>query len=288
MGKDLYESSPAAAAVYDAADRLLDWSIKDICFEGPAERLTESRHCQPAIFVTSLACLAAFQEKHPELEPCATAGLSLGEFAALKLAGVLDFESGLRLVLRRGELMDEACAATGGAMASVLGGEPEAIAAVCAEQGVDVANYNCPGQIVISGAAEAVGKAVEALKERGFRKIIPLKVAGAYHSRLMKTAEDRLAPFLAEIQFNVPAIPLAQNFSGALVSTVAELRANTLSQVSGSVRWDDCVRALVAVGADTFIEFGPGAVLTGLVKRTCPEVKLFNVNGAASLAGFTA
>ena len=288
MGKDLYESSPAAAAVYDAADRLLGWSVKDICFEGPAEKLTESRHCQPAIFVTSLACLAAFQERHPEVEPCATAGLSLGEFAALKLAGVLDFESGLRLVLRRGELMDEACAATGGAMASVLGGEPEAIAAVCAEHGVDVANYNCPGQIVISGAAAAVATAVEALKERGFRKIIALKVAGAYHSRLMKAAEDRLAPFLAEIPFKDPAIPLAQNFSGALVASAGEVRANTLRQVSGSVRWEECAKALAAAGADSFIEFGPGAVLTGLVRRCCPEARLFNVNGAASLAGFTA
>jgi [acyl-carrier-protein] S-malonyltransferase len=173
MGKDLYNSCGEAKKVFDEADSVLDWPVSELCFEGPAGKLTESRFCQPSIYTVSMACLAAFQEKYPNVKPEGCAGLSLGEFAALGAAGVFSFADGLKLVARRGVLMDNACHDTDGGMASVLGGDPEIISRICSECDVDVANYNCPGQIVISGEKSKVKQAIVALKEKGMRKIIP-------------------------------------------------------------------------------------------------------------------
>lgn len=288
MGKDLMAASPAAAAVYAEADKVLGWSVSSICFDGPEEKLTESRNCQPAIYTTSAACLAAFKERFPGVEPVGCAGLSLGEYGALYAAGFFSFADGLKLIARRGELMDEACKATSGAMASVLGGEVAVIREVCAACDIDVANFNCPGQVVISGTKEGVEKAVAGLKERGFRKVIPLKVAGAFHSRLMKTAGERLAEPLSQTAVASPKIAVAQNFTGKIESDPAAIKANLVSQVAGSVLWEDCVKSLSALGVDTFIEFGPGSVLTGLVKRIDATKALFNVGKADDLAKFTA
>ena len=289
MGKDICEASPAAAAVFAAADQALDWPVSDICFNGPEDKLKESRFCQPAIYTMSCACLAAFQEKFPAVKPAGCAGLSLGEFAALKASGVFDFVGGLKLVAKRGELMDQACREAVGGMASVLGGDLEIIQAVCTECGIDVANYNCPGQVVISGEALKVEQAVSLLKDRGLRKVIPLKVAGAYHSRMMAGAGRQLGPVLdATVMFD-PQIPLAQNFTGAVTrGGVSEIRRNLVAQVAGSVRWDDCVRTLIAAGGDAVIEFGPGNVLTGLMKRIDANVPTFNIGTAEQLAAFNA
>lgn len=286
MGKDLFEKSPAAAEIFAEADKALGWSISEICFNGPEEKLTESRYCQPAIYTTSVACLAAFKEKYPDIKESGNGGLSLGEFAALYSSGVFSFVDGLRLVARRAELMDEACKENDGAMASVLGGEPEIIKSVCAECGIDVANYNCPGQIVISGVRQGVEKAMDMLKEKGFRKIIPLKVAGAYHSRLMKSAGDRLGKVLDSVPMNAPLSPVAQNFTGTLVNDTAEIIKNLIEQVAGSVRWEDCVKSLTASGADTVIEFGPGAVLTGLVRRINKDIKTYNIGNMENILNF--
>ncbi len=286
MGKDLFSSSQAAAAVFKEADVVLGWSVSDVCFNGPDEKLTESRICQPAIFTMSCACLAAFREKFPSVAPLGAAGLSLGEFAALYCAGVFAFADGLKLVARRGELMDEACKKNSGAMASVLGADPAAIKQICAETGIDVANFNCPGQIVVSGESAKVANTINVLKEKGFRKVIPLKVAGAYHSRLMKEAGEQLAAVLADVPMKDPSIPVAQNFTGGIVRSACEIRRNLVSQVAGSVLWEDCVKEIVAAGADSMVEFGPGNVLAGLAKRICPEVKAFNINSSESLAGF--
>ncbi len=283
MGKDLVAASKAAAAVFEEADKVLGWSVSSICFDGPEEKLTETRNCQPAIYTMSAAALAAFKERFPNVEPAACAGLSLGEYGALYAAGFFGFAEGLKLLARRAELMDEACKATNGAMASVLGGEPAVIAEVCAANGIDVANLNCPGQIVISGVAEGVAKAVEELKAKGFRKVIPLKVAGAFHSRLMKSAGEKLAEPLSKAVVAAPRVPVAQNFTGKLESDVAAIKGNLVSQVAGSVRWEDCVKSISASGVDTFIEFGPGAVLTGLVKRIDSTKALFNVGKAEDL-----
>ncbi|MDD5598148.1 MAG: ACP S-malonyltransferase [Victivallaceae bacterium] len=283
MGRDLYDAGTAAKAVFDQADSALGWSVSKLCFEGPGEKLTESKYCQPAIYTMSCAALAAFREKFADVKPLACAGLSLGEYAALFAGQAFSFTDGLKLIARRGELMDIACNETNGGMASVLGGEEALIREVCTECGIDVANFNCPGQIVISGEKEKVKTAVEELKARGLRKVIPLNVAGAFHSQLMAGAGEKLGEVLATIPLAMPKIPVYHNFTAAPATTVKELRANLQSQVAGSVRWEECVRKMIAAGGDTMIEFGPGSVLTGLLRRTDSEVKFLNVNSMESL-----
>ena len=281
MGQDLYENSPAAKAVFDKADEILGWSVSDVCFNGPAEKLTETKYCQVAIYTTSMACLAYYREKNggdPD-EVVGCAGLSLGEYSALAAAGFFSFEDGLKLLEQRALFMDEACRATTGGMASILAGDPAVIAEVCAECGIDVANLNCPGQIVISGEKEGVAKACAMLKEKGVKRALPLNVAGAFHSRLMASAGEKLRGPLAETPVAVPAIPVAQNFTGKFENDPAVIKENLAGQVAGSVRWEECVRAMIAAGAEQFVEFGPGNVLTGLVKRTDATKQLVNING---------
>ena len=283
MGRDLCESSAAAKACFDEADSVLGYSLSDIIFNGPIEKLTESTYCQDAIYTVSCAALAAFREKFGDVKPVACAGLSLGEYGALHCGGAFDFATGVKLLAARGRLMDEACRKTNGAMASVLGGDPAVIAEVCKAVDIDVANYNCPGQIVISGAKEKVESAVAMLKEKGLRKVIMLNVAGAFHSRLMQSAGEGLAKVLEESSIRLPEIPVYHNFSADAAQTLEELKLNLTRQVAGSVRWEECVCRAAAAGADTVIEFGPGAVLTGLVRRTVSDLKLININSTASL-----
>ncbi|MDD5727627.1 MAG: ACP S-malonyltransferase [Victivallales bacterium] len=287
MGKDLYASAASAKTVFDEADRVLGWPLSEICFEGPAEKLTESKYCQPAIYTVSCAALAAFRERFPGIEPVACGGLSLGEYAALYAAGAFTFADGLRLIACRGELMDAACRENDGGMASVLGGDVEVIREVCDECGIQVANYNCPGQIVISGEKDKVAAAAAALKAHGLRKVIPLKVAGAFHSRLMASAGEKLAEVLETVPVRLPAIPVYHNFTAAPAAAADELRRNLRDQVAGSVRWEECVRAMIAAGGDTMIEFGPGNVLTGLLRRTDEGVGGFNINSLESLDNFS-
>lgn len=281
MGKDLYESSNAAAAIYNEADSVLGWSISDICFNGPAEKLTESKYCQPAIYTTSMACLAAYREKYEgdpdEIVGCA--GLSLGEYAALACAGFFSFANGLKLVVRRAELMDEACKKTEGGMAAIIAGDPDVIREVCKECDIDVANYNCPGQIVISGVKDRVLKACGILKEKGVKRALPLNVAGAYHSRLMAEAGQQLQGPLSETYVSELELPVVQNLTGATETNLDRIKANLVGQVAGSVRWEECVRTLIGLDAEKFIEFGPGAVLTGFVKKIDPSKALLNVSG---------
>ena len=283
MGKDLAEAFPEAKALFDEADAVLGYEQSSITFNGPAEKLTESRYCQPDIYTMSCAALAAFKTRYPDVTPVGCAGLSLGEYGALYAGGAFTFAEGLRLLAQRAELMDKACRATSGGMASVLGGDAEIIKEVCAACEIDVANFNSPGQIVISGEKVKLAKAVEELKARGMRKIIVLNVAGAFHSRLMKPAGEALEKVLEESPVAMPRIPVYHNFTAAPAADVAQLRANLAAQVAGSVRWEECVRNMVAAGGDTMIEFGPGNVLTGLLRRTLPEVRGLNVNSAETL-----
>lgn len=281
MGKDLYEQSNAAAAIFNEADSVLGWSISDICFNGPAEKLTESKYCQPAIYTTSMACLAAYREKFdgdPD-EVVGCAGLSLGEYAALAAAGYFTFANGLKLVARRAELMDEACRATQGGMAAIIAGNPDVIREVCKECDIDVANYNCPGQIVISGEKDGVLKACGMLKEKGVKRAIPLNVAGAFHSRLMAEAGRQLREPLADTFVSELEYPVVQNLTGAVETDLRQIKENLAGQVAGSVKWEDCVRTLIGLGAEKFVEFGPGAVLTGFVKKIDPSKTLVNVSG---------
>ena len=283
MGRDLAAACPDARAFFEEADSVLGYDQSSIIFDGPVEKLTESRFCQPAIYTMSCAALAAFRVKFPDVKPVACAGLSLGEYGALYAGGAFGFADGLRLLARRAELMDAACRSTSGGMASVLGGDPVAIREVCAECGIDVANYNSPGQIVISGEKEKLEKAVEELKNRGMRKVVVLNVAGAFHSRLMAPAGEALKPVLEASAMTLPSIPVYHNFTAAQAASVEELKANLAAQVAGSVRWEECVRAMVAAGGDTMIEFGPGNVLTGLLRRTLPEIRGINVNSVETL-----
>ncbi len=286
MGRDLAEAYPAARACFDEADAILGYDQSGLIFNGPAERLTESRYCQPAIYTMSCAALAAFRSRFPEVTPVGCAGLSLGEYGALYAAGAFDFAEGLQLLRQRAELMDRACRATSGGMASVLGGDADVIREVCAACGIDVANYNSPGQIVISGEKSKLAAAVDELKARGMRKVIVLNVAGAFHSRLMAAAGEALKPVLEATPMRMPSVAVFHNFTAAPATDLATLRANLAAQVAGSVRWEECVRGLVAAGGDTMIEFGPGNVLTGLLRRTLPEVPAFNINSVEALEKF--
>lgn len=283
MGRDLYDAFPEARECFDTTARVLGREHLDVIFEGPAEKLTSTRFCQTAIYTMSCAALAAFRSRHGDVVPTACAGLSLGEYAALFAAGSFDFETGLKLLARRAELMDEACSRTSGGMASVLKADPEVIEAACAEAGIDIANYNSPGQIVISGEKTKLARAIEILRSKGVSRIIELNVAGAFHSRLMAEAGERFVSALAAAKLEMPKVPVYHNFTADAAGSLEELRGNLARQVSGSVRWEGCLRRAVAAGADTVIEFGPGAVLTGLARRTLPELKLVNVNCAEAL-----
>ncbi len=288
MGKDLAVNSTAAKAIFDTADQTLGYALSDIIFNGPDEKLTQTIYCQPAIYTMSCAALAAFREQFPGITPLACAGLSLGEYGALYAAGAFDFAAGLKLLAKRAELMDAACQATNGSMASVINGDPAIIREVCEKCNVDVANFNSPGQIVISGDKELLNNAVDALKAAGIRKVIVLNVAGAFHSRMMKSAGDALLPILENTRFAMPVCPVYHNFTAAPAADVDELRRNLAAQVAGSVRWEECVRAMAACNADTMIEFGPGNVLTKLCSRTLPELKTANINSWETLQSFIA
>ncbi|MBR2344666.1 MAG: ACP S-malonyltransferase [Lentisphaeria bacterium] len=286
MGRDLAENSPAAAEVFKRSDEALGYALSDVIFNGPDDKLTQTVYCQPAIYTMSCASLAAFKEKYSDIQAVACAGLSLGEYGALYAGGAFDFVSGLQLLAQRAKLMDAACRETNGGMASVLNGDIDIIQKVCAENGIDVANYNSPGQIVISGEKEKLAAAVEALKSAGIRKVIVLNVAGAFHSRLMASAGEALKPVIAAANISMPAIPVYHNCTALPAQNLDELRTNLASQVAGSVRWEGCVRAMAALGADTMIEFGPGNVLTKLCSRTLPEIKTVNIGSFDAINNF--
>ncbi|NWK56067.1 ACP S-malonyltransferase [Verrucomicrobiaceae bacterium N1E253] len=283
MGEDLAKAYPVAQKLFEQADAALDFSLSEVMFSGPDEELTRTSRCQPALYVHGLACLAVLQEKLPELKPAAAAGLSLGEFTAHAVAGTFDFETGLSLVAQRGAFMEEACDATDGAMAAMIGGDEEAVVQLAADCDVDVANFNAIGQIVLSGSEEGIDKAVAEAKGRGIRMGRKLKVAGAYHSRLMSSAQDKLAGVLAETSLAEPSIPVVCNFEARSVSGEADIKAMLEQQVTGSVRWTASMQQLIADGYTTFVELGPGKVLAGLMGRIDKAVKVISIEDTESL-----
>jgi [acyl-carrier-protein] S-malonyltransferase len=268
MGRSLHESSAGARALYDEAGRVLGWDLAKVSFEGPEAALTETKICQPALFVHGLALVSAMREKGT-LPPVDFAlGLSLGEVTAYAAAGVFDFGTGLRIVAERGRLMQAACEVSKGSMAAIVGESREAVLDLCAECGVEAANFNAPGQIIISGEAASVAAAVAVGKARGFKKIVALNVAGAYHSRLMESARAGFEAFLAGIPFSAPKFGVFSNTTGSTISEPAAIKAALVKQVVSPVLWEDCMRAAVAAGATEFFELGPGGVLAGLARRT--------------------
>lgn len=283
MGQDLVEAYPSAKALFEKADSVLNRPLTDVMFNGPAEDLTRTGNCQPALFLHGLALLQILREKVPSLEPVAAAGLSLGEMTAHCAAGTFTFEEGLKLVARRGELMDEACEANPGTMAAMIGGSDEDVARLATDCDVDVANLNCPGQTVLSGKEEGIDSAVSKAKEYGLRMGKKLKVAGAYHSRLMAGAQDQLGEALAVTRFAEPKIPVISNFLALPPRGPDAIRDSLKNQVTGSVRWIESIRLLREEGHDLFIELGPGKVLAGFMARIDKGARIISIEDAESL-----
>ena len=267
MGRSLYENSMTARAFYEEANEVLGWDLKSICFDGPDETLTETKVCQPALYVQGYALFSILKERGKLNELKAACGLSLGELTALAAAGVYDFATGLRLVAERGRLMQLACDATKGGMAAVIGGAPEDVQIFCNEFDIEIANLNCPGQIVISGDNAKVIEAVAASKGR-FKLCKPLNVAGAYHSCLMNSARDAFAEFIKDFDFKAPEIVCYTNVTGGQISDPEAIKEALVSQIVSSVRFEDNLRNMAADnGINEFYECGPGKVLAGFAKR---------------------
>lgn len=271
MGKDLYDNHAEAKEMFERANEILGFRITDIMFEGTAEELKQTKVTQPAIFLHSVILAKTLEDFKPDM----VAGHSLGEFSALVANGALSFEDALRLVSARAQAMQEACEAEPSTMAAVLGLADEKVEELCAEvDGVVVpANYNCPGQLVISGAIPAVEAACELMKENGAKRALLLPVGGAFHSPLMKPAEEKLATAIQNTHFNKPICPVYQNVSTTPVSDPEMIKTNLIAQLTGAVKWTQSVQNMVADGAQTFIEVGPGKVLQGLVKKIHREAE---------------
>ncbi len=270
MGKDLYDNSPLAKKLFDQANEILGFSITDIMFEGTVEELKQTKVTQPAIFLHSVILSKVLGA---DFTPDMVAGHSLGEFSALVASGVLSFEDGLQLVSKRAQAMQKACEASESTMAAILGLEDVIVEEVCESIGNEVmaANYNCPGQLVISGGVEAVNKACEVLKEKGARRALVLPVSGGFHSVYMEPAREELAAAIENTTFNTPTCPIYQNVTTTAVTNAEEIKKNVIAQLTAPVKWTQSVQQMIADGATLFTEVGPGKVLQGLVKKINKE-----------------
>ena len=288
MGQEFYETSPGARQVFEKANQLID-GLTDVIFNGPQERLTSTAFCQPAIFTYSIAALHALQAhaKFQNIEPKFACGLSLGECTAVAACGALSFEETLKLVERRSAFMEEATQLKKGAMAAIIGfpakggcasgGNKEKLIAICRDAGAEVANFNSPDQIVITGEAEKVAKASEAIKEQGAKRVIPLDVSGAFHSRFMQPAVPKFEEELNKAAFKVANFPVVSNVDGRPADDPGDIRDNLARQVTSSVQWVDSIQYIAEQGIVNFIEIGPGNVLKGLIRKINPELTVYNV-----------
>ena len=283
MGRDLAEKYPAARALFDQANEVLGYDLTQVCFEGPKEALTQTENAQPGIFLVSWVAFEPLKEQVSDLTFEATAGLSLGEFTALTTAGVMSFEDGLKLVHQRGRFMREACDATQGGMAAFIGLDEATTREVCDASDVELANLNCPGQLVISGTTTGVEKACELAKEKGAKRALPLTVAGAYHSRLMESACPKLEAVLREAPLNLPNVPVISNVTAQPHATGDEILNRLVEQVTSPVLWEASIRHLIDEGFTRFIELGPGNALTGFMRRIDSGAEVLNVNNIESL-----
>jgi [acyl-carrier-protein] S-malonyltransferase len=290
MGRDLYETYPETRDLFDEADSILGFPLSKLCFEGSKEELNDTVNTQPALLTISVALLRMLDLD--ELDPVAVAGHSMGEYTALVAAGALDFADGLRLVQERGRVMKEAGKQNPGGMAAVLGLEADILDEVCQtasrETGaiVQLANYNSPGQIVISGHKEALGRALELAKQRGARRVIPLAVSIASHSPLMRSAAQALADIVVDIEFQQPRMPVIANVTAAPLTTVAEIREELVEQLTSTVQWVESVEYMIAQGVTTFVEIGPKDVLTGLMRRIDKSVRAISVENIEGVKAF--
>lgn len=283
MGRDLSEAFPECRALFERADAALGYALSKICFEGPEATLTQSNHCQPAIFVASLAAHRALLLQLPSLTFSGTAGLSLGEWTALHVAGALTFEDALCALEARGRFMQEACQEADGAMVSVMGLDLEQLHKVAAAAGVELANLNSREQTVLSGPRAGIVQAEQLAKAAGAKKTIMLNVAGAFHSQLMQPAADRLASVLADIEFRTPAIPVLSNVTAEPHGDPEQMRRDLVRQVTHPVRWYGSIEWFAQNGVTGYVECGPGRVLSSLIKRTQVDARVANVQDLGSL-----
>lgn len=290
MGKDAYEAHAGAKEVYELADRVLGFPLTELVFGGPEEQLKQTANTQPALVATSLALYQVFREKG--IRPDYVAGHSLGEYSALAVAGALSFEDAIRTVRARGLLMEQAVPGGQGAMAAALGAGRQELAALCAEVSssvgaVELANLNCPGQIVVSGTKEGVAAVAERGKEAGAKRVIPLEVSGPFHSSLMKPAAEKLAEVLAALPVAAAEVPVVANVTARPVTEPEDIRRLLVEQVYSPVLWEDTVIWLIGQGVDTFIEIGSGSVLAGLIKKTDKGVATYSLNSLEAVNAFT-
>jgi [acyl-carrier-protein] S-malonyltransferase len=287
MGKDLYERFDSARRVFDQADEALGSSLSRLCFEGPEDELRLTVNVQPAILTVSLACLAAAREKlngTPRArQPVLIAGHSLGEYTALAAAGVIDVPSAIRLARERGRLMHQAGLKKPGGMAAVIGLDERVLLDVCSQTGTDIANYNCPGQLVISGGKKKLAEAIALAEAKGAQRTITLAVSGAFHTHLMKPAADGLAEYIGSMPMANPVIPIIANTTALPITTADEVKQELLNQLCHGVQWQRSIEYMVNNGIGTFVEIGPGKVLSGLIRRINRNVRMVNIGDAAAI-----
>lgn len=284
MGKDLYETSAAAKRVFDIADEVLGYSISDLCFNGSEEDLMKTINSQPCILTVELAAYEALKEKYPNIEVAFTAGHSLGEYAALYAAGVVDLRTVLKLIQKRATLMNEAAENTNGSMAAVIGLDNETVISLTEQiDGVYVANFNSPGQVVITGDKDAINGSLDKFKEAGAKRVLPLAVSGAFHSPLMKEAGKAFIDFVKDFDFNNATVPVYTNVDASATTQAEDFRAKLPEQIYSSVRWTQSINNIVEKGITNFIEIGPGKVLAGLNKKINSELTTLNVYDVESL-----
>jgi len=286
MGLDLYNSYPAARAVFDVADASLGFSLSSLCFEGPEEELTKTHNVQPAILVVSIACLKALQAEDIANfpSPAFVAGHSLGEYTALVVAGALDLTDAVLLVRERGRLMYEAGLKNPGSMLAVIGLDEETVKDISFHSETEISNINCPGQIVISGAAQALAEAGKLAKIKGARVLIPLKVSGAFHSALMGPIIAEFSKVVSSFKFHPPAIPVISNVTARPLTDVDSIKEELVKQLRNCIQWQGSVEYMIHSGVTTFYEIGPGRVLSGLIRRINSELETFNVSGIEDIA----
>jgi [acyl-carrier-protein] S-malonyltransferase len=286
MGLDLYNKYPVAKGVFDEADASLGFSLSHLCFEGPEEELTKTHNVQPAILVVSIACLKALEEAAIANFPSPTfvAGHSLGEYTALVAAGVLGLADAVLLVRERGRLMYEAGLKNPGSMLAVIGLDEEAVKDVCLQSGTEISNINCPGQIVISGAAQALAEANKLAKTRGARALLSLKVSGAFHSALMEPVIAEFSKIVSNVRFRPPVIPVISNVTARPLPDVDSIKKELVKQLRNCIQWQGSVEYMMHSGVTAFYEVGPGRVLSGLIRRINSELQIFNISGTEDIA----
>ena len=286
MGRDLYDNFDSAKAVFNQVDEVLGFPLSRLCFEGPEDELRQTVNAQPAIVTVSYACLQAAREvssNHSLPPPTFVAGHSLGEYTALAVAEVLDFTTTVYLARERGRLMYEAGVIRPGGMAAVMGVDETSLAEVCRQTDTQIANINCPGQLVISGARENLTQAIDLANTRGAYRVIPLPVSGAFHTPLMQSAVDAMSEIVANLSFHEPVVPIIGNTTAQPLTTAESVKAELLRQLCNCVQWQRSIEYIINEGVSTFIEIGPGKVLTGLIKRINKDVKTINMGDASAV-----